>query len=194
MRFKYLLPACFLLVFATGSCDLLKTRDPQPPSQGNTANPPAASPQILIANLQACFANKNFSDYEKIFADLSTDGRTYVFVPTQEASASYSAIFSRWTTEAELNYFRKVMASVSSGFTPTVSFTNSVTTTFLSDSALYEADYSVFITPTTYSGHVRFSTLLNKNTGTWVLDRWEDLQSSNSAALTWSDLKGQFSQ
>ena len=194
MHSNFLLPLCLLLAFAAGSCDLLKTRDPQPPSQGNTANPPATQPDILIANLQTCFANKNINDYEKIFSDLTTDGRTYVFVPTQEASASYSAIFSRWTTDSELNYFRKVMASVSSGFTPTVSFTNSVTTTFQSDSALFEADYSLFITPTTYSGHVRFSTLLNKNTGTWVVDRWEDLQSANSTAPTWSDLKGQFSQ
>jgi hypothetical protein len=182
-----------LLTLTTGSCDLLKTRDPQPPDQGNTANPPATTPQILIDNLQSSFANKNVNDYGKIFADITSVGRTYVFVPTQKALGNYP-VFSQWTTESELNYFRKAMASVSAGFTPEVSFSNVVLTPFQSDSALYETDYTVFISPTTYSGHVRFSMLPNKNTGTWVISRWEDVQTSNSAALSWSDLKGQFSQ
>ena len=86
------------------------------------------------------------------------------------------------------------MASVSAGFTPAVSFSNVVLTPFQSDSALYETDYTVFISPTSYAGHVRFSMLPNKNTGTWVISRWEDVQTSNTAALSWSDLKGQYSQ
>ena len=182
-----------LLALTAGSCDLLKTRDPQPPDQGNTANPPATTPQILIDNLQSCFANKNVNDYGKIFADAASVGRTYIFVPTQKALANYP-VFSQWTTESELNYFRKAMASVSAGFTPAVSFSNVVLTPFQSDSALYETDYTVFISPTTYAGHVRFSMLPNKNTGTWVISRWEDIQTSNNSTLSWSDLKGQFSQ
>ena len=193
MRSRYIIPACVLLALTTGSCDLLKTRDPQPPNQGNTANPPATTPQILIDNIQSCFANKNVNDYGKIFADVASVGRTYIFVPTQKALANYP-VFSQWTTESELNYFRKAMASVSAGFTPAVSFSNVVLTPFQSDSALYETDYTVFISPTTYAGHVRFSMLPNKNTGTWVISRWEDVQTSNNAALSWSDLKGQFSQ
>ncbi len=178
----------------TASCDLFKTGTPQPPDQGNTANPPATTPQILIDNLQSCFANKNVNDYEKIFADAASVGRTYVYVPTQQALGNYSAIFSHWTTDLELNYFKKAMASVSVAFTPAVSFSNVVFTPFQSDSALYETDYTVFITPTTYTGHARFSMLPDKNAGTWVVYRWEDVQTANTSALSWSDLKGQFSQ
>jgi hypothetical protein len=194
LRFKYIIPACLLLTVTSGSCDLLKTREPQPPDQGNTTNPPATSPQILIDNLQSSFANKNLNDYGKIFADIGSVGRQYVFIPTQKAEGNYPALFSQWTTESESNYFRKAVASVSVAFTPTVSFSNVVLTPFQADSALYESDYSVFLAPTTYTGHARFSMLPNKNTDTWVIYRWEDLQSANDSTLSWSDLKGQFSQ
>ena len=194
MRSNYTIPTCLLLALLTASCDLLKTRDPQPPDQGNTANQQATSPQMVIDNLQSSFANKNVNDYEALFADVAFVGRTYVFVPTQEAQGNYSAIFSQWTIESELNYFRKAVASVSVAFTPAVSFSNYVITPFQSDSELYEADYSVFLAPTTYSGHARFSLLPNKNTGIWYIYRWEDVQTTNSPTLSWSDLKGQFSQ
>ncbi|MGA9406622.1 MAG: hypothetical protein WBW71_05770 [Bacteroidota bacterium] len=194
MRFEYSVAVCLFLGMMIASCGLLETRTPQPPDQGNTANPQATSAQILIDNLQASFTNKNVSDYEKLFADVSSVGRQYTYIPTQKAAGNYSAIFAQWTTESELNYFNKAMASVSTAFTPTVSFSNDVLTPFQSDSALYETDYTVFLAPTTYSGHARFSMLPNKNTGVWFLYRWEDVQTSNNAALSWSDLKGQFSQ
>jgi len=195
LRSNYFVAACVLLALTVGSCDLLKTRDPQPPNQGNTANPPATLPQILISNLQSCFANKNVNDYEKLFADVGGVGRPFVFVPTQAAAGNYAAIFSQWTTESELNYFRRAIGSVSASFIPEVSFTNDLYTPYgANDSSLYTADYSVFLSPKTYSGHARILLLPNKNNGTWVVLRWEDYQSANSSALTWSDLKGQFSQ
>ena len=194
MRFERIIPVCLLLAAMIGSCDLLKTRDPQPPNQGNTANPPADSPEQLMTNLQSSFANKNVSDYEKIFSDTGTAGKQYVFIPTQKANGDFIQFFSHWTKDSELNYFRKAMASVSAAFTPAVSFSNVVPTQFQSDSALYTTDYSVFLSPTTYVGHARFSMLPNKNTGTWVIYRWEDLQSAKDSTLSWSDLKGQFSQ
>ncbi|MGA7161431.1 MAG: hypothetical protein WBZ48_10540 [Bacteroidota bacterium] len=194
MRFEPVIAVCLFLLVATGSCDLLKTRDPQPPDQQNTANPLATSPQILIDNLQAAFANKNLNDYGKIFADVGSVGKQYVFIPTQKAEGNYTALFSQWTTESEMNYFRKAMASVSTAFIPSVSFSNVVLTPFQSDSALYETDYTVFLTPTTYVGHARFLMLPNKNTGAWVIYRWEDVQTSNNSSLSWSDMKGQFSQ
>jgi hypothetical protein len=191
---KCTIPACFLLAVTIGSCGLLETRTPQPPDQKNTANPQATSAQILISNLQASFANKNVSDYENLFADISSVGRQYVFIPTQKANGNYSAIFAQWTTESELNYFNKAMASVSTAFIPTVTFSNDVLTPSQSDSALYEADYTIFLAPTTYSGRARFSMLPNKNTSVWYIYRWEDVQTSNNSASSWSDLKGQFSQ
>jgi hypothetical protein len=195
LRFDRLIPVCLLLGIVSGSCDLLKTRDSQPPSEGNTSNPPATSAQILVANLQSSFANKNVNDYGKIFADVGSVGRQYVFIPTQKAAGTYAAFFSQWTTESELNYFRKAMANVSAGLIPQVSFSNYVYQPFGSnDSMLYTADYSVFLAPTTYAGHIRITMLPNKNTDAWVIDRWEDLQSANDSTLSWSDLKGQFSQ
>ena len=149
---------------------------------------------MLIDNLTSSFANKDVNEYEKIFADTGSVGRDYIFVPTQKAAGDYSAFFLNWTKDSELKYFRKATASVSVAFAPVVSFSATTLTSFHADSALYVAEYSLFLSPTTYLGRARFSMLPNKNTGTWAICRWEDLPSTNDSSLTWSDLKGQFSQ
>lgn len=178
------------------SCDLLKPRDSETPEGGNTANPPAYLPKTVIENLQSSFGNKNVNEYEKIFSDTLSGGKQYVFIPTQKATGSYAAFASLttpWTKESEITYFRKAMATVSVSFTPEVSFTGVVETQIQADSALYEADYSVFL-PSKYVGHARFFMLQNKNAGTWVIYRWEDFPSTKDSTLSWSDLKGQHSQ
>jgi hypothetical protein len=183
-----------MIVMLVASCDLLKTRDSETPDGGNSANPPATSPQMVIDNLTSSFANKNVNDYDKLFADTGSVKKEYIFVPTQKAAGNYSALFSHWTRDSELNYFRKAMASVSVAFTPTVSFSGTMPlTNFQADSALYSADYSFFLSPTTYLGRARFYMIPNKNTGTWAIYRWEDLPSAKDTA-SWSDMKGQFSQ
>lgn len=177
------------------SCDLLKPRDSETPEGGNTANPPATSAQMVIDNLTSSFANKNVNDYDKLFADTGSVRKQYIFVPTQKAAGTYSAFFSLWTRDSELKYFKKAMASVSDAFAPAVSFSGSTLTKFQADdSALYAADYSLFLSPTTYLGRARFYMIPNKSTGTWAIYRWEDLPSAKDSTLSWSDMKGQFSQ
>ena len=194
MRFERILVILSTLALLNASCDLLRTRDPQPPDGGNNQNAQATTSQMVLDNLQSAFANKNVNDYEKTFADTGSVSKQYVFVPTQKAAGNYSAIFLHWTKDSESNYFRKAMAGISTAFTPVVSFTNTVSTQFQSDSALYTSDYSVFIPPTTYVGHARFFMIQNKNNAVWVVYRWEDLPSGQDSTLSWSDLKGQFSQ
>lgn len=183
-----------MIVVLVASCDLLKTRDSETPVGGIPANPPATSAQMVIDNLTSSFANKNVNDYDKLFADTGSVKKQYIFVPTQKAAGTYSAFFSHWTRDSELNYFRKAMASVSVTFTPTVSFSGTTLTPFQADSALYSADYSFFLAPITYLGRARFYMIPNKNTGTWSIYRWEDLPSAKDSTLSWSDMKGQFSQ
>lgn len=176
------------------SCDLLKPRDSETPEGGTSANPPATSAEMVIDNLTSSFANKNVNDYDKLFSDTGSVKRQYIFIPTQEAAGTYGAFFSHWTRDSELNYFRKAMASVSVAFTPAVLFSATTLTKFQADSALFVADYSFFLSPTTYVGHARFYMIPNKNTGTWAIYRWEDLPSAKDSTLSWSDMKGQFSQ
>ena len=97
MQFKRVIPVSLTLAIVIASCDLLKPRDPQSPGTGNTANPPATSPQMLIDNLTSSFANKDVNEYEKIFSDTGSVGRDYIFVPTQKAAGDYSAFFLNWT-------------------------------------------------------------------------------------------------
>jgi len=195
LRFERLIYSCIMIVMLVASCDLLKTRDSETPVGGNTANPPATSPQMVIDNLTSSFANKNVNDYEKLFADTGSVKKQYIFIPTQKAAGNYSAFFSHWTRDSELNYFRKAMASVSVSSTPTVSFSVPPLTNFYgADSALYAADYSFFLSPTTYFGRAQFYMIPNKNTGTWAIYRWEDLPSAKDSTFSWSDMKGQFSQ
>ena len=183
-----------MIVVLVASCDLLKTRDSETPVGGIPANPPATSAQMVIDNLTSSFANKNVNDYDKLFADTGSVKKQYIFVPTQKAAGTYSAFFSHWTRDSELNYFRKAMASVSVTFTPTVSVSGTTLTPFQADSALYSADYSFFLAPITYLGRGRFYMIPNKITGTWSIYRWEDLPSAKDSTLSWSDMKGQFSQ
>ena len=178
------------------ACGLLKTRDPESPDTGNASTPPAFTPDAVIENLTTSFSNKNVNDYSKLFADTASTGKLYVFVPTQEASATYASFFAHWTVDAELNYFRKAVASASPAVPPSVTFTGTpITTQYLPDSTLYENDYNVTIGPNSFVGHARFHLMPNKSTGIWVMYRWEDFPlGTNSTAATWSDLKGQFSQ
>jgi len=186
---------CVALALIFGACGLLKTRDPESPDTGNAANPPAFSPETVVTNLTSSFENKNVSDYAKVFADTSSAGRQYVFIPTQKATATYAGFFSHWGVDAETNYFRKAVSSVSAAFAPAVSFTQPVSTQYHSDSSLYEANYTVFLAPNTYVGHARLYMIPNKNTGIWSIYRWEDFPSTqNPDTSSWSDLKGQFSQ
>lgn len=186
-----------MIVVLVASCDLLRTRDSETPVGGIPANPPATSAQMVIDNLTSSFANKNVNDYDKLFADTGSVKKQYIFVPTQEAAGTYSAFFSHWTRDSELNYFRKAITSVSVAFAPAVSFSGTPLTNLFvlgADSALYAADYSFFLSPTTYLGRARFYMIRNQNAGTWAIYRWEDLPSAKDSTLSWSDMKGQFSQ
>lgn len=149
---------------------------------------------MVIDNLTSSFANKNVNDYDKLFADTGSVKKQYIFVPTQKAGGNYSVFFSHWTRDSELNYFRKATASVSYAFKPAVSFSGPILTNFPADSALYAADYTFFLSPTTYLGRARFYMIRNQNAGTWAIYRWEDLPSAKDSTLSWSDMKGQFSQ
>ena len=185
-----------MIVLLVASCDLLKTRDSETPVGGIPANPPAYLPKTLIENLQSSFANKNANEYEKLFSDTISGGKQYIFIPTQKAAGSYAAFASSttpWTKESEITYFKNAMEKVGVAFTPIVSFSDVVETQIQADSALYAADYSVFL-PTKYVGHARFFMLQKKNAGTWVIYRWEDFPSAKDSTLSWSDLKGQNSQ
>jgi hypothetical protein len=186
---------CLSFALILSACGLLKTRDPESPETTNAANPPAFDPATVIANLALAFGNKNVTDYAKLFADTASVGRPFVFIPTQKAAATYAGFFSHWTIDAETNYFRKAVSSVSPAFSPDVVFYQSVTTKYHEDSSSYEADYRVFIAPNTYLGHARMYLIPDKNTGIWSIYRWEDFPSTqNPDTTSWSDLKGQFSQ
>ena len=93
MRFERILVILSTLALLNTSCDLLRTRDPQPPDGGNNQNAQATTSQMVLDNLQSAFANKNVNDYEKTFADTGSVSKQYVFVPTQKAAGNYSAIF-----------------------------------------------------------------------------------------------------
>ena len=198
MRYKNQLAVCLALALTFSACDLFKPRDSETPT-GSPANAPAFAAEAVIANIRTSFSGKNVNDYAKLFADTSSGGKSYVFVPTQKAAATYAGFFSRWGVDAELSYFRKAVGSVSAASTPDVVFSQTPTITeYHSDSTLYETDYTVYIAPTTYKGQARFYMSPNKNTAEWAIYRWEDLppnqDSTSTTSLTWSDLKGKFSQ
>ncbi len=182
--------ACVAISFLFLSCDLLNTRDPQNPDAGNQTLPTAFTKEILIDNFQKSFQQKNIQEYAKLFTDSS-----FLFLPTQSALARYSAVFSSWNKTSESDYFRNAMTAIGAASSPQIFFINSSTIPYHSDSALYMADYTVFVPHTRanitiqFAGRSELYLSPNKN-NIWTIYRWIDFETKKDSS--WSELKGQF--
>jgi hypothetical protein len=189
----------FLLLislFALNSCDLLKTRDPEAPLLESTSLPPATSPEQAVQNFQMALQQRDVQEYEKLFSDSVQGGRTYIFIPARNASVVYASLFGHWSRDSEREWFRNVLAHLSTVSAPTVAFDQTKLTKFQSDSALFEARYTLTIPhqetalPIRFSGSMFLVLAPTRTTGLWSAYRWEDLEASKDSS--WSMAKGYF--
>jgi hypothetical protein len=180
------------------SCDLLQTRDPEPPTKDNSTYESPKTPEMLLRNFRTSVEEKNTQEYEKVFADSALGGRSYSFIPSQGSLVRYGVVFSLWTNETERDYFRKAVSSLMLLSTPVLIFEKTTMTKFQSDSALYECDYDFSFNhqePTLtkrLKGRSFLYLLPNKVTQNWVIYRWEDYETAKDSS--WSELKGYFSK
>jgi hypothetical protein len=180
------------------ACNIFETRTPEPPSQSSSSFIPATDPSIVFTNMTNAFRDLNSVNYVKSFADSSTAGRGFSFEPTPQAKVKYVGVFLSWTRQSEQQYFDNLRSRIPSGSTATLVFETLTVQSLQSDSAQYEATYTltaphtVASVPKVATGKSQFYLLADRSRN-WVIWRWID-EPTGSSSFTWSDLKGEFAQ
>ena len=144
------------------------------------------------------FQDLNSLNYVKSFADSSTAGHGFSFEPTQEAKVKYAGVFLSWNRQSEQQYFENLRSRMASGATPTLVFQSLSVQSLQSDSAQYEATYTltaqhtIATVPKVATGKAQFFLIADQSRN-WVIWRWID-EPTGSNNFSWSDLKGEFAQ
>jgi len=179
-------------------CNIFETRTPEPPSQSSSSYIPATDPSLVFSNMSNAFRDLSSVNYVKSFADSSTAGRGFSYEPTPEAKIKYGGVFLFWTRQSEQQYFENLRSKIPSGSTASLVFQTLTVQSVQSDSAQYEATYTltaphtVASVPKVATGKAQFFLLADRSRN-WVIWRWVDVPTT-SGSFTWSDLKGEFGQ
>lgn len=180
------------------ACNIFDTRDPEPPSQSSSSYVPATEPSLVFSNMSNAFRDMNSLNYVKSFSDSLTSGRGFSFEPTPQAKVKYIGVFLLWNKQSEQQYFDNMRSKIPAGSTATLVFQTLSVQSLQSDSAQYEATYtltaphSVAAVPKVATGKAQFFLLADRSRN-WVIWRWVDLPTGTGNAA-WSDLKGEFAQ
>ena len=161
-------------------CNLLKTREVEPPYDRATTFLPPTSADIVLNNFRRSVIDYKIDNYMKCFVD--TSERNYVFVPS-----SYYGIFYSWDLESERTYMLNLGKP---SFTPTLNFIyrDSIIT---GDSVGYYVDYYLEyphnINEVSKVRGGMWLYLQKNKQGFWSIYRWEDIRTETDS--TWSYLK-----
>ena len=178
------------------ACDIFGTRDPESPTQTSSNYRPPTQPDIVLENLQNAVAERNTENYLRSFVDSTYSNRRFEFIPTQEAQNQYFSVFSRWSLQSEREYFENLRAQTMPTAFSTLVFSDDRFESLQSDSAVYNANYTVVFqhgradTPTEVRGNLLFY-LAADSRNNWVIYRWIDFKTGSD--FSWSELKGRFS-
>lgn len=192
---RLIVVSCGLSCAITG-CDLLQTREPQPPSVSGSTFIPPTSPDIVISNLQFAIKEKNKENYRRCLVDTNFSDKTFQFQPTVEAAAKYAGVFTDWTVISEEQYFKNLSESKTDGFSQ-LDFFNAVTNSQTADEVVFNAKYHFIFQHQNNNiakeahGNLQFSIARDRRS-TWSIYRWIDVR--DTSEVTWSDFKATFRQ
>ncbi len=188
------LPILPALLFLAG-CGLFEPRDPENPAASRLDFLPPTEPSIVIDNLQSAIDQKNIANYTACFSDPASGGRTFVFIPSAEASAQYGLAFASWGIAQEQAYFQNLIArSATNAYAGLLLTQKSQLVT--ADSVIYSYDYTFTFEhseagfPRTAQGNLQFA-LAPDPANRWSIYRWIDFKTGTD--ITWSMFKGKFS-
>jgi hypothetical protein len=179
------------LIYMLVSCDLLTTRNPEPPNTLANNNIPATNPDSLFKNFKSSIEDKILENYVSCFVDTAYLKRKFRFFPSA-GSASHYPVLIGWNIESEKQYFQNQIINVLSGTSITLILSNQQNTQ-IADSADYQFNYNLSITSNdqkingTYTGTAEFK-VMKDSRNQWVIVDWTDLGPGNP--YSWSDLKG----
>lgn len=188
----------FCVAVTLTACNIFETRTPEPPTQSSSSFIPATEPSLVFSNMSNAFRDLSSLNYIKSFADSSTAGRSFSFEPTPQAKVKYGGVFLFWNRQSEQQYFENLRSKIPSGSTASLVFQTLTVQSIQSDSAQYEATYtitaphSVASVPKQANGKAQFLLLADRSRN-WVIWRWIDVPTTSNS-FTWSDLKGEFGQ
>ncbi|GAB4143590.1 MAG: hypothetical protein Fur0015_11970 [Ignavibacteriales bacterium] len=178
-----------ILVFTMFSCDLLNTRDPEPPEKPRTnfINPTTA--EIVFQNFTSSIADKVLENYISCFVDKSFINEDFKFIPST-GSVNQFPILQDWDINSEKQYFTNLISQIEKNQKINLVLSNMEKRVF-PDSTLIQYDYFFSVTfpeqTQTYKGVSQF-TLRNDSRNFWVITKWLDIKVENF--LSWSELKG----
>lgn len=197
VNIKFLLISLFSL-FLLNSCDIFSTRTPEKPNSNRSSYQPPTSAQIVISNLIGSLKDKNIENYISCFADTSNGNNVqFGFIPSSDAESRFSNLFKNWSIDEEERYFRSMISNLKSDQNPNLILKNNGFDLLLSDSAVYHADYELYIPhnlnsiPENFSGTLFFTIIPNTNQ-LWSISSWVDISRNDTLAESWSILKAHF--
>lgn len=177
------------------ACDLLSTRDPQPPAQQTNFRTPT-TPNIVLENLQAAVNARDAVSYARCFADTAHGTAPYRFIPAADAQL-YAVRFSTWGVADETAYFLSLKSQVPAGASMTLFLDSLQTEAGASDSTVYSATYTLVANhtdptrPTQARGRMHLTVKADPVTQLWAIAQWLDVAVPPDAS--WSVMKARFS-
>jgi len=192
---KYLM--LVLLVVAISGCDVFSTRTPEDPDNSGNAFIPPTEPTIVIQNFESSLRGKNLENYLRCFnSDNSIPNNKYLFIPSQEASSSFSTLFFNWSLDEERRFFNTFKSLLNNESIPALNWIDRKAVIENPDSAVFESNYDLFVNftdiniPKQYNGKLRF-VIINDNNGLWSISKWYDynLNQSDTILNSFSILK-----
>lgn len=184
-----------LLMLAAGlimvSCDILDTRDPEDPEAGRSSFNSATTPNVLFSNMVSAFSDRLVENYNACFADPLFIENNFRFIPSAGAVSKYP-VLNDWDIEAEKEYFRQLIGSVTTDMPIVLNFFDEEVTQ-LGDSAVYRYNYTITINSsdeslvTDFAGTGEFK-IKRDNRSIWVITEWTDIRKDENPS--WSELKG----
>ncbi len=176
-------------------CNLFAPRDPEDPAASRLDFLPPTEPSVVIENLRSAIDQKNIANYTACFSDGAAGGRTFVFIPSAEASAQYGLALASWGTAQEQAYFQNLIARSAPTAHAGLQLTQK-SQLVAADSVIYSYDYTFTFEhsetgfPKVAQGNLQFA--LAPDAGNrWSIYRWIDFKTGND--ITWSMFKGKFS-
>ena len=174
-------------------CDILTTRDAEPPNDTRSSYMDAFERETVIQNLINAFADKNTDDYLKSFSNLNFANRLFQFVPSSTALTRYT-VWNDWNLSSEVQSFNNMKTLVPDELRIILSNLSSLPNSFsvFGDSLKYSSEYLISVPqrdddPLNFQGNVEFS-MLRDSRSIWVIYFWKDNAVEDNPS--WSDLKG----
>lgn len=173
-------------------CDILTTRDAEPPDDTKSSYVDAFERKTVIQNLINAFSDKNKDDYLKSFSNLNFTNKLFRFVPSSTALTRY-IVWNDWNLSSEVQSFNNMKTLVPDDFRINLSLSSSDNSfSVFGDSLKYSSEYFINVpqrddNPLNFQGNVEFS-MLRDSRSIWVIYFWKDNAVEDNPS--WSDLKG----